>query len=67
MTRRELVIAAPAALLAQAQTPQTTPPQAPRNPEEELNAAREQQRRNAALLDKVALPMSTEPACHFKP
>ena len=64
MTRRNLVLATPAALLAQApQRPQQTQPQ---TPEEELNAAREQQRHSADALAKVALPMATEPACHFK-
>jgi len=51
-------------LLAQAQ--QQTPPPIPKNPEEELAAAREAQRRNADAMSKVALPMSTEPAVHFK-
>ena len=66
MTRRELMLAAGSAtLLAQAQTPQQRPP-IPKNPEEELAAAREALRRNADAMSKVALPMSTEPAVHFK-
>jgi len=64
MTRRDVMLATPAALLAQA--PQQPPP-TPQTPEEELTAVREQQRRLAAQFDKVKLPMSTEPACHFKP
>jgi hypothetical protein len=64
MTRRNLVLATPAALLAQTpQAPQQRPPQ---TPEEELSAARDQQRRSAELLAKVPLPMATEPASQFK-
>ena len=69
MTRRQILLATPAALLAQA--PQTTPvpqpPPLPQTPEEELKAAEDQQRRSAEQLSKVKLPISTEPACHFKP
>jgi hypothetical protein len=64
MTRRELMLAAPAALLAQ--PPQSRQPELPKNPEEELVAARDAQRRNAGEMAKVTLPMSTEPAVHFK-
>ena len=63
MTRRQLVLAAPAAALAQ---PQQTQPPLPRTPDEELNAAREQQQRNSRQLAALPIPMSTEPACHFK-
>ena len=63
MTRRELLLASPAALLAQA--PQTPPP-LPQTSEQELQAATEQQHRAAAQLDKVQLPMSTEPAFRFE-
>ena len=59
-----MLAAGSATLLAQAQ-PQTPPP-IPKNPEEELTAAREALRRNADAMSKVALPMSTEPAVHFK-
>ena len=58
------MLTAPAALLAQ--TPQTPPQPLPQNPQEELAAAREQQHRNSEQLAKVAVPMSTEPAVHFK-
>jgi hypothetical protein len=64
MTRRDLMLATPAALLAQA--PQPPQQSLPQGPEEELTAARDQQHRNAEQLAKVALPMATEPACHFK-
>jgi hypothetical protein len=64
MTRRELILVAPGALLAQ--TPQQTQPPLPKNADEELAAARETQRRNAEQLAKVVLPMATEPAVHFK-
>ena len=64
MTRRDLLLAAPATLLAQPQ--QSQPPPLPKNPDEELTAARDAQQRNAAEIAKVTLPMSTEPAVHFK-
>jgi len=68
MTRRELVLAATATALA-AQNPQ--PPQpaesdAPRTPEQELSAAVQRMQQAAAQIDKVPLPMATEPACRFK-
>jgi len=61
ITRRQLALAAlqPAAALAQA-------PAIPATPEQELTAAREQVRRNVEALDKVTLPMSTEPAFQFR-
>ena len=63
MTRRKLgaAVIAPAVLLAQAPTPPL-----PATPEEELAAAREQNRRNAEALDKFRVPMPTEPAFLFK-
>lgn len=63
ITRRRLAAAviAPAALLAQ--TPQ---PPVPANPEEELAAARDQNRRNAQALDEFRVPMAVEPAFQFK-
>ena len=64
MTRRQLVLTTPVMMLAQ--TPQAPRPALPQNPQEELAAAREVQHRNADQLAKVAVPMSTEPAVHFK-
>ena len=63
ITRRKLGAAmiAPAALLAQA-----PPPPIPATREEELAAVKEQNRRNAEAINKVKLPMSTEPAFTFK-
>jgi len=64
LTRRELAaaLAAPGILLAQA------PPSAPAaSGNDELNAARAQNRENAAELDAFPLPMSAEPATVFKP
>jgi hypothetical protein len=63
MTRRDLLLAAPAALLAQPSRSQ--PPPLPKNPDEEMAAARDVQLRNAVEMAKVTLPMSTEPAVHF--
>jgi hypothetical protein len=64
ITRRKLAVAvvAPAALLAQ------TPPSTaiPANPQGELAAAREQNRRNAQALDGFKVPVTTEPAFQFK-
>ena len=59
LTRRQLAtgLSTSALLLAQ------NPPQAP---EDELKAARDSIRQNAEQLSKFDLPMSTEPAAHFK-
>jgi len=64
LTRRELAaaVSVSSALLAQ----QTPPPPLPQNPEEELKAAREQLRQNSEALAKFDLPLSAEPAVHFK-
>jgi hypothetical protein len=64
LTRRSFAALAGAAGLL-GQTP--PPPPLPKNPEEELKAARETAIKNAEQLAKVELPMSTEPAFHFKP
>ena len=63
ITRRQLAatVSASTALLAQ----QPSPP-LPQNPEEELKAAREQLHQTSESLAKFELPMSTEPAVHFK-
>jgi hypothetical protein len=61
LTRRQLAGLSATALLAQ------TPNQpAPQSAEEELKAARDQNRQVADQLAKFPLPMATEPAAHFK-
>jgi hypothetical protein len=60
VTRRQLA----ATLAATAVRPQT--PCLAATPAEELEAARERIRRNAAKLAQVKLPMDTEPAFQFK-
>lgn len=62
MTRREIMLATPAALMAQVPPPAAIP----QNPEDELKAANEQNRRNADQLAKIAVPMTVEPAVHFR-
>ncbi|MGA2597437.1 MAG: hypothetical protein ABSH09_10665 [Bryobacteraceae bacterium] len=62
MTRREIMLVTPAALMAQA----PPPAEIPQNPEDELKAAIEQNRRNGDQLGKVVVSMSVEPAVHFK-
>jgi hypothetical protein len=63
ITRRSLAgVVAGASLLAQS----PAVPPIPSTPEEELTAARNGLKANADQLAKVPLPMSTEPAAHFK-
>ena len=56
ITRRELagMLAASAAVAA------------PQRDDEETRSAHEALEQNAQQLDKIPLPMATEPACHFK-
>lgn len=63
LTRRELgaVLSASAALMAQNPNPPI-----PSNPDEELKAAKEALAQNSQQLAKFEIPMSTEPATHFK-
>jgi len=63
MTRRQLAgaILATTATAAAAQAPQSQPA----TPDGELQAAREQNQRNAGTLAKVQVPIETEPAFHF--
>ena len=65
-TRRQLAaaVAGSAALLGQTAPPPSPP--LPANPEEEIAAIRTQLRANSELLAKFDLPISTEPAAHFK-
>ncbi len=62
LTRRQLATALSAStlLLAQPQSP------LPSSPEEELKAVKDALEQNLQQLAKVDLPMSTEPAVHFK-
>ncbi len=61
-TRRALagLLSTSAVLLAQAPAP------LPSNPDEELKAATDTIQKNSEQLAKVDLPMSTEPAVHFR-
>jgi hypothetical protein len=62
VTRRQLAATLTGgALLAQAPTPPL-----PKNPEEELKAARDDAKQRADQLAKVSIPMSTEPSFVFK-
>ena len=62
VSRRSLgQIFAAAVVARQTGTAQTAAPS-----DADLASAREQMRANAAQIDKVKLPMATEPACHFK-
>ena len=65
LTRRELaaVVSTSAALLASPQNP--APANADAN--DELTAARNEQRTRTAQLDKFPLPIFAEPATTFKP
>jgi hypothetical protein len=65
LTRRKLV-ALVAALPAAAQQPPAQPPPLPANAEEELKAVQAQFQGAADQLAKTPLPMTTEPATHFK-
>jgi hypothetical protein len=66
-TRREIATALSTSAALLAQTPSPPPPQnAPLSPDDELKAARESNRQNSEQLAKFPLPMSTEPAAHFK-
>jgi hypothetical protein len=62
-TRRQLAAAlsTSAVLLAQAPAPPL-----PSNPDEELKAVKESIQQNLQQLAKFDLPMSTEPAVHFR-
>jgi hypothetical protein len=63
LTRRQV---AAAALSVPALLAQTPAPPLPQNAEEELKAARDQNRQISEALAKFPLPMATEPATHFK-
>jgi hypothetical protein len=63
LTRRQLAAVISTSAVVFAQT-QVSPP--PSTPDEELKAVRETLRQNFEQLAKVELPMSTEPAVHFR-
>jgi hypothetical protein len=62
LTRRELAVV----LSAPALVAQTPAPPLPQNADDELTAARNQNRQASEQLAKFPLPMDTEPAVHFK-
>jgi hypothetical protein len=64
ITRRTLVGIAAAITSSTAQE-QPAPATAPA-PEQDLNARRSQMKANFEQMSKIALPMSVEPAVHFK-
>ena len=71
LTRREIATALSATAVLLGQTPAPPLPQSPpQNPplssDDELKAARDSNRQNSEQLAKFPLPMSTEPAAHFK-
>ncbi|HLG95359.1 MAG TPA: hypothetical protein VKX49_03495 [Bryobacteraceae bacterium] len=63
-TRRQLALAALSMPAVAGQTP--APPPLPQTPDQELQAARSQNRQISEQLAKFPLPMTTEPAVHFK-
>ncbi len=63
LTRRQAAIALSGSVALVAQTPSAPIPQ---NPDEELKAAKESLQHAQEQLDKFNLPMSTEPAVHFR-
>jgi hypothetical protein len=67
LTRRTLgamIAAGVSTQIAGAQAPAPQPARAADDPD--LEAARQQARNNAQLINRVKLPMTTEPVCHFK-
>jgi hypothetical protein len=65
VSRRKLLLAAAVTASAQApaQAPQTP---APQSTDAELEAVKSQQHVRAQIIARVPLPMTTEPAFHFK-
>ena len=64
ITRRTLVGIAAAVTSSVAQEPPAQP--ATSAPEQDLNTRRSQMKANFEQMSKTAVPMSTEPAVHFK-
>ena len=70
ITRRQLAAAAAgsaaaSSMLAIAQNPPNAPAAKPATPEDDLNSAKDQTRRNSEALVKFQIVMSTEPAFKF--
>ena len=59
-----LAAAGASSQIVAAQAPAPQPARAAEDPD--LEAARQQARNNAQLINRVKLPMTTEPAVHFK-
>jgi hypothetical protein len=53
-------------LVASTAVAQAPPSPAPQSADAELEAAKSQQRGRAQIIARVPLPMTTEPAFHFK-
>ena len=66
LTRREIATALSASAVLLGQTPAPAVPPNPLTADDELKAARDSIRQNSEQLAKFPLPMSTEPAVHFK-
>jgi hypothetical protein len=70
ITRRKLAMLAAAAPLATVAVPGVAIPAEAQTPpadsDEETRSARELMRNNAQALAKVKMPITTEPAVHFK-
>jgi hypothetical protein len=62
-TRRALVVAVSGSVALLAQTPASP---LPSNADDELKAVRDTIRQNSEALAKVEVPMSAEPAVHFR-
>ncbi len=63
ITRRKLA----AVLASSAAAPVIVTAQAPASADEETQSAHDQLRTNAETLQKIKIPMATEPPFHFKP
>jgi hypothetical protein len=64
LTRRQLGVALSTSAVLLAQT--SPPAPIPSNPDEELKAVKDALQQSSEQLSKFDLPMSTEPAVHFK-
>lgn len=64
LTRRQLGVALSTSAVLLGQT--SPPAPIPSNPDEELKAVKDAMQQSSEQLAKFDLPMSTEPAVHFK-